>query len=106
MYAEALRYIAGESAASPAFTGGKDLSGLPTGINWLDPYSSRDSGGNSYCADCSILALSSGLRSFDSDELPSVPRGIGDGTGATAAVGAHEAVAGKYMVGRIGDTPL
>lgn len=106
MYAEALRYIAGESSASPAFTGGNELSGLPTGIQWLDPYRSPDSGGNSYCADCSILVLSSGLSSFDSDELPSVPRGVGDGTAATAAVGAHEGVAGKYLVGRVGDTPL
>src|SRR5690606_36876836 len=88
------------------FTGGKDLSVLPTGIKWLDPYRSPDSGGNSYCADCSILLLSLGLSSFDSAALPSGPRGVGDGTGATAPVGAHEGVAGKYLVGRVGDTPL
>ena len=106
MYAEALRYVAGESSASSAFTGGSDLSGLPTGVAWNDPYRSPEEGGNSYCADCNILVLSSGLSSFDSDELPSVPQGIGDGTGATAAVGAHEGIAGTYLVGRVGTTPL
>ncbi|MCE7031780.1 pilus assembly protein PilC [Lysobacter sp. GX 14042] len=105
MYAEALRYIAGETSATPAFIDGSDLAGLPTGVQWKDPYRSPAEGGNSYCADCSILVLSSGLSSFDSDELPSVPRGIGDGTAATTAVGAHEGIAGSYLVGRVGTTP-
>lgn len=109
MYAEALRYIAGEDTASAAFTGGSDLSGLPTNVSWLDPYRSPDSGGNPYCADCSILLLSTGLNSFDSDEIPAVP-GLQGATMATNTVGDsdHEGIAGNYLVGRVapGGLPL
>lgn len=94
MYAEALRYVAGESSATGAFAGGSEF-GMPTPA-WQDPY---DEGGSSHCAGCSILVLSSGLASFDSDELPSVPSV--SAVGATDAVGAHEGVAGNYMVGRV-----
>ncbi|PJK12863.1 pilus assembly protein PilC [Lysobacteraceae bacterium NML07-0707] len=102
MYAEALRYIAGETTATSAFTGGTGLPGMPTGLNWLDPYRAKGSGGNDYCANCSILMLSSSEPQYDSDEIPSVPRGVGDGVGATNAVGNHEGINGAYLVGRVG----
>lgn len=105
MYAEALRYIAGETGPTSGFTGGSDLAGLPTSVVWKDPYRDPNDGGNSYCADCSILVLSSGLSSFDSDELPAVPR-IGTAEAATDAVGSHEGISGSYLVGRVGATPL
>ncbi|MGY0556394.1 pilus assembly protein [Lysobacter sp. A421] len=106
MYAEAVRYIAGQSSGTSAFFGGGDLAGLPTSVVWNDPYRAPDDGGNSYCADCSILVLSSGLSSFDSDEMPSVPR-IGSVSAATDAVGAAEGiVGGQYLVGRASSTPL
>lgn len=105
MYAEALRYIAGETSATSGFTGGVDLTGLPTSVEWKDPYRSPGEGGNSYCADCNILVLSSGLSSFDSDELPTVPH-IGTAAAATDVVGTHEGIAGSYLVGRVGATPL
>ncbi|MCD9029783.1 pilus assembly protein PilC [Luteimonas sp. BDR2-5] len=104
MYAEALRYIAGESSATSGFNAGSDLSGLPK-PNWLDPYRDPASGGNSYCATCNILVMSSGLPSFDSDEIPSIPR-IGSVDAATNAVGVAEGVSGSYLVGRVGATPL
>lgn len=102
MYAEALRYIAGETAATAAFNGGTDLPGMPVGLNWQDPYRGKDSGGSDYCSNCSILMLSSSEPQFDSDEIPTVPRGIGDGRGATDAVGAHEGISGSYLVGGVG----
>lgn len=104
MYAEALRYIAGETKASPAFVGGNDLSGLPTNVTWNDPYRTSD-GGNSYCATCSILLLSSGLPSFDSDEIPGVPQ-LPNANSATNDLGSKEGIAGNYFAGRIGATPL
>ena len=106
MYAEALRYIAGETTADARYTGGTDLAGLPTGVAWKDPYkpAAEGGGGNSYCANCNILVMSSGLPSFDSDDLPSVPRIAGAAAGANA-IGGAESISGIYQVGRVGATP-
>ena len=106
MYAEALRYIGGETAPTTAFSGSGDLPGLPSSIAWLDPYRPVRDGGNSECAACNILVLSSSLNAFDSDELPNVGASIGDGVTATAAVGALEGIGGGnlYSVGRTVDS--
>ncbi len=102
MYAEALRYV-GKSAK--VYGDANDLSGLPKGIAWKDPYRAPVDGGNSYCANCSILVLSSGLPSFDSDNIGSLPASINAAT-ATDAIGTAEGIAGKsWMVGRVGATP-
>ncbi|HSX59413.1 MAG TPA: pilus assembly protein PilC, partial [Tahibacter sp.] len=104
MYAEALRYITAETP-SATFNVTGDLAGLPAPA-WKDPYRSPDDGGNAYCANCSILALSTGLNSFDSDEIPNVAA-LGSGAvAATNVVGAREQVNGSYLVGRGGATPL
>jgi type IV pilus assembly protein PilY1 len=108
MYAEALRYISAGTDGTPSstFTGGTDLSGLPT-PSWVDPYgaastaNSSNAGGNPYCASCSILVLASGLNSFDSDELPTVNSIGTSAAAATTSVGAHEPVSGQYLVGRV-----
>lgn len=102
MYAEALRYITGETTATAAFTSGADLPGVPVGQAWQDPYRGKEQGGNDFCANCSILMLSSSEPQYDSDEIPTVPQGIGDGVNATNAVGNHEGVNGAYLVGRVG----
>ncbi|GAA0705455.1 hypothetical protein GCM10009105_02900 [Dokdonella soli] len=105
MYAEALRYISTPnptaSTPSSAFTGGTDLTGLPTNVAWKDPYRSAAAGGNPYCANCSILVLSTGLNSFDSDEIPTVAALSRQAAASTRAVGAVEGVTGNYSVGRI-----
>ena len=103
MYAEALRYIAGETSATAAFAGGADLAGLPA-PTWRDPYRLPSEGGNSYCANCNILVMSSGLPSFDSDDIPAVPR-ISGAIAGTNIVGANESISGTYQVGRVGATP-
>lgn len=114
MYAEALRYIKGTTAAggdvaTSKFTaGGNSLLGIPS-ASWLDPYRSPDDGGSAYCANCSIVMITTGLDSFDSDGIPTV--GLSSEAGpATTQVGQLEGldttvVSGsplKYLVGRQG----
>lgn len=102
MYAEALRYV---TAGAKQYGDGGDLEGLPTGVDWKDPYRSPESGGNSYCASCNILVMSSGLPSFDSDNIGSVTN-LTSAVAATDAIGTAEGMIGKsFMAGRIGATP-
>jgi len=106
IYAEALRYIAADSAGATAgfnaTTSAADLTGL-SAPPWQDPYAT-----NPYCASCSIIVLSTGLNSFDSDEVPSIAA-LGGATGAatsTDKVGDLEKITGNsYFVGRVGLTP-
>lgn len=107
LYAEALRYLEGDgSAPTSSFVSGSDsvyLANMPDQIAWKDPYGSADSGGlgNPYCAKCSILVLSTGLNSFDSDEIPALKASI-DAKGATDQIGALEGIdGGEYPVGRV-----
>lgn len=98
MYAEALRYV---GAGAKVYTDTGDLSGLPKAIDWKDPYRDPSKGGNSYCATCNILVMSSGLPSFDSDNIGAVPR-LASAESATDAVGAAESINGKkFMAGRV-----
>lgn len=103
IYAEALRYIEGNGAsATKAFETGDDstwIPGIPDHIGWKDPYRTT-SGGNPYCAQCSIIVLSTGLNSFDSDEIPKDGNGI-DAASATDEVGADEGLNGQYLIGRV-----
>ncbi len=112
IYAEAVRYIEGNgNAPTSGFVSGDDMTyvpGIPDKIDWIDPYGEAQTdaqggngGGNQYCATCSILVLSTGLNSFDSDEIPADSRGINAAT-ATDAVGADEAInGGDYLIGRV-----
>jgi len=101
MYAEALRYVGAEAKV---YSDLGDLPGLPTGVTWKDPYRDPAEGGNSYCATCNILVMSSGLPSFDSDNIGSVGS-LASAVSATDALGAAEGIHGKsYMAGRTGET--
>lgn len=88
IYAEALRYITadkgGPTAAFNATATYTDQAGLPA-PSWSDPYASTN---NEPCAHCSILLLSSGLSSFDSDEMPAVNKKDGTSLFSKAAVAA------------------
>lgn len=102
MYAEALRYVSNDTKL---YGDAGDLAGLPTNIAWKDPYRLPADGGNSYCASCNILVMSSGLPSFDSDNIGSVTR-LAAASAATDEIGVAEGMVGKsYMAGRIGATP-
>lgn len=100
MYAEALRYVTHGTKTS-SYNIGTDLSGLPSGVDWQDPYRLPENGGNSYCASCNILVMSSGLPSFDSDNIGSVVN-LTSATSATDAIGVAEGLVGKdYMAGNL-----
>ena len=103
MYAESLRYIAGGTSGTTQFIPGTDLTGLPA-ATWQDPYGNDSSGTprNPYCAQCSIIVLSTGLNSFDGDEVNSVTvPNLGASAGAsTKKVGQLEGINGSYLVGR------
>ncbi|WP_257280478.1 pilus assembly protein [Endozoicomonas sp. ISHI1] len=109
MYLEALRYFAGQSSPSSAFDTSVDdqfVSGLST-ESWISPVTSANA-----CANCSIILLSSGLNSFDSDELSSsadLPglSGTASVNSKTDEVGELEYnnnFAGNYLVGGTGST--
>jgi len=104
MYAEALRYIAGDGSATSFATAGSGDADLklpaPT---WQDPYGKDSSGSvrNPYCAACSIIVLSTGLNSFDSDEIPAFSKVSIDPAAATKTVGTYEGIGGNYLVGRV-----
>ncbi|MGN6280201.1 pilus assembly protein [Frateuria sp.] len=113
MYAEALRYIGGESAPTTLFNVSdasiNGVAGLPL-ATWKDPYRKPEDGGNAYCANCSIIVITTGLNSFDSDQIPSVASLPTQADAATTLVGTNENLAGsktsgsppKYLVGRYG----
>ncbi|MGN2250607.1 hypothetical protein LQ772_10295 [Frateuria edaphi] len=109
MYAEALRYIKGKSATSTFnVSDASIITGLPR-ASWLDPYRDPSQGGNAYCANCSIVLISTGLNSFDSDQIPTVEGLPKQANAATTDVGINEDLSGalsgkppKYLVGRVG----
>lgn len=109
LYAEAVRYIKGNGNAPTAgFVSGNDtvyLPGISDMITWRDPYGSPSVNrglGNPYCANCSILVLSTGLNTFDSDEIPSAGLGGINARTATDEVGSHEGInGGNYLIGRV-----
>lgn len=92
MYAEALRYIQGESGATYS-----DSGALPTPA-WVDPYGDSADGEprNLPCAGCSIVVISSGLNSFDDANVPDV--GTLGGASYTDALQVKEGIAGNYML--------
>ncbi|WP_252176444.1 PilC/PilY family type IV pilus protein [Endozoicomonas sp. 4G] len=104
MYLEALRYFAGQSSPTSAFDTRADhqfVPGLAT-ESWVAPVTSANA-----CANCSIILLSSGLNSFDADELASsadLPglSGTASVNSKTDEVGQLEYnnnFAGNYLVG-------
>ncbi|MER3547448.1 MAG: hypothetical protein C4338_07525, partial [Rhodanobacteraceae bacterium] len=115
IYAEAVRYIEGNGrTATSTFDAGDDktwVTGIPDHVTWIDPYGPAKTsgnsagGGNPYCATCSILVLSTGLNSFDSDELPdATPTGNTswkNAHDATNVVGTDEGLSGNYLIGRV-----
>ncbi|MCW8887396.1 MAG: PilC/PilY family type IV pilus protein [Motiliproteus sp.] len=94
MYLEALRYLAGKSSATTAFNANDSshISSLPQ-VSWLDPMPATD-----YCADTSILTISTGLNSFDTDQLSGNDLSI-DADAQTDAVGTLEGISGSYLIG-------
>ncbi|MCP5012170.1 MAG: hypothetical protein GY942_19505 [Aestuariibacter sp.] len=65
IYMEALRYFSGQTSATAAFNGDdtSHITGL-TKATWSDPMSADE-----WCASCAIVTISTGLNSFDTDNL-------------------------------------
>lgn len=66
IYLEGLRYLAGKTTATTAFDATDSLSGLTKVGTWVDPMDSDEP-----CAQCAFIMLSSGMNSFDGDDLGS-----------------------------------
>lgn len=109
MYAEALRYIKGKAPTSTfSVSDASIVTGLPL-PSWKDPYRAPEDGGNPYCANCSIIVITTGLDSFDGDAVPTVEGLAKSAADATDEVGTDEDLSGalsgkppKYLVGRTG----
>ena len=111
MFLEALRYFSGEDAPSSQYDTDNDdyfISGL-TKESWVSPQNASNN-----CANCSIILLSTGLNSFDTDQFGAandVP-GINGSAGVgklTDKVGVLEAEAnpdvsfpGLYLSDKVG----
>jgi len=81
IYMEALRYFSGQTSASTVFNTDDSsyIPALPAPIStWTDPLSS-----DNYCANCSIVAISTGLNSFDANQM-------GSASGITGISGAAD----------------
>ena len=68
IYAEAIRYFEGRTAPTGTFAAADSathIAGIPEDTAWVDPYSTRPR-----CTNCSIIVVSTGLNSFDRDEIP------------------------------------
>lgn len=96
-YLETLRYFANAGATS-AFnvSDASKLSAIPA-VTWSDPLPLTE-----WCALSSIVVLSTGLNSFDTNELTSfTPSGGGsiDPASLTNLVGTREGISGNYLIG-------
>ncbi len=106
IYAEAVRYFGGATSETSAFAADdtpyiaalKRAAWPALNVNPLNP--------DTRCAACSIIMISSGVGSFDGDDLGSVSDiqglgGVGDLTRETDAVGAQEysSYAGGVLIG-------
>jgi type IV pilus assembly protein PilY1 len=80
MYLEALRYFHGGLAPTPAFNADDSafFSELTQIETWTDPYEGNP------CAKCNIVVISTGLNSFDTDQLGGFDDIVGTANGITS----------------------
>lgn len=97
MYLETLRYFSGQTSPTSTFdvsaTEQTHLPSLPK-VTWQDPLPSTE-----WCALSNTVVLSTGLNSFDRDELSG--HGIAglDATTLTDQVGVLEGLPGNFLIG-------
>ncbi|MFW6357171.1 MAG: pilus assembly protein [bacterium] len=97
MYLENIRYFSGETGATPEFDADDStyIDSLPR-VDWIDPMPVDE-----WCAGCNTIVISTGLNSFDTDQL-----GFHlslDAAAYTDTVGMMEGLSGEYLVG---ETPF
>jgi len=93
MYLEAVRYLTGESSPTTTFNVAADALGLPT-AGWVDPMPATD-----WCTPMSVVLLSSGDNTFDTDHLSGAPGVLGSISAATDAIGGREGFSGDVFIG-------
>ena len=98
IYLEALRYLSGKTSPTSAFNASDSsfISSLPQ-VPWQDPMPQTE-----WCANNSIITVSTGLNSFDRDQL-SNDLGI-DATAETNKLNTLEGITGNYLIGGNGST--
>jgi len=108
MYLEAVRYFSGAGAPTPAFDTTNDGTYINGGADlrdsWTDPMPASE-----WCAQCSVIVISTGSNSFDTDELGTasdIPgmSGAGDVDTETNAVGTLEGIGGSTLIGKVSGT--
>ncbi|SDX36998.1 pilus assembly protein [Marinobacter mobilis] len=97
IYAEAVRYFAGATAPTAAYSSGSDTTYIAAlkDATWPASLGVNPLNANTACAACSIIMISSGVGSFDGNELDSVAdieglSGVTDVAAKTDAVGVSE----------------
>jgi type IV pilus assembly protein PilY1 len=97
IYAEAVRYFSGATAKTSAYTTGDDTDHIAalTEATWPSSLSVNPLNTDTRCAACSIIMISSGVASFDGDDLSEVDdieglSSVSDLNAKTNAVGAAE----------------
>ncbi|AGA91845.1 Tfp pilus assembly protein, tip-associated adhesin PilY1 [Thioflavicoccus mobilis 8321] len=99
-YLESLRYFANVGATSTFdVSDAAILASIPS-VTWTDPLPSDE-----WCALSSVILLSTGLNSFDTDELASFTPSGGSAIDAdtlTNEVGNLEGISGSYLIGENG----
>jgi len=93
MYLESLRYFAGKASPTAAFntSDAAQIPSLPQ-LTWSDPLPSTE-----WCALSNTVVLSTGLGSFDDDQLSGFDDV--DPAALTTAVGVKEGIMGDYLIG-------
>ena len=93
IYLETLRYFSGKSNPTPAFYANDNsyIPGLKT-QGWNEYISAEN-----WCADLSVITISTGLNSFDTDQL-SNDIGLNASTWVNK-VGTAEGITGSYLIG-------
>jgi len=102
MYLESMRYFAGKSGPMSTYdTGSGEQTLLPSlpKVTWSDPLPAAE-----WCALSNTVVLSTGLNSFDGDELSGHDITGLDVEALTNRVGALEGLTGSYLVGGNGST--
>ena len=105
MYLEALRYFAGATSPTSGFNSddSSDIPSLPQGNSVTGNLWSVDAVPDTqWCAKCNILVLSTGLSSFDTDDLSGASPLTGlDVTGQTNTIGAQEGInSNTFFIGQ------
>lgn len=104
LYLEALRYLSGEGTPYNRFAADDTAEGFSNldSVPWDDPYETNP------CSECNIILISTGLNSFDGDELSGALSDVPGLSSATLnnyldnVITNVEGISGDYYIGQAG----